>query len=147
MSVVIVCLPAKVRRQVTWQRPGPRRHAIADLQQIDAANRSAVTEVEPPADGGAVAHHDCVLDIEPDRAVGGQLLPELKIGRIAFIAFMAFSIRLPVTSIRSIWIRTGTRLPGPGNVYIKRGLEFGAPVKVRASVEAQVLITSLEPER
>ncbi|WP_011581275.1 MULTISPECIES: MaoC family dehydratase [Chelativorans] len=41
----------------------------------------------------------------------------------------------------------GTRLPGPGNVYIKQTLEFRAPVTPRSAVKAQVCITRLEPER
>ncbi|MHA6691383.1 MaoC family dehydratase [Devosia sp. A449] len=41
----------------------------------------------------------------------------------------------------------GTRLPGPGNVYIKQTLEFRAPVRPGATVEAEVRITKLEPER
>lgn len=41
----------------------------------------------------------------------------------------------------------GTRLPGPGNVYIKQSLEFRAPVRAGARVEAEARITRIEPER
>lgn len=41
----------------------------------------------------------------------------------------------------------GTRLPGPGNVYIRQLLEFRAPVRPGSAVEATAIITKLEPER
>lgn len=41
----------------------------------------------------------------------------------------------------------GTRLPGPGNIYLKQTLEFQAPVKPGDVVTATVTIRELIPER
>lgn len=39
----------------------------------------------------------------------------------------------------------GTRLPGPGAIYIGQSLRFLAPVRVGAEVEASVEVVALEP--
>ncbi|MDR3095714.1 MAG: MaoC family dehydratase [Paraburkholderia sp.] len=41
----------------------------------------------------------------------------------------------------------GTRLPGPGNIYIKQTLEFRGPVRPGDAVTAEVRIARLEPEK
>lgn len=41
----------------------------------------------------------------------------------------------------------GTRLPGPGNIYIKQTLEFRAPVRPGDAVTAQVRVSRLEPAK
>jgi 3-hydroxybutyryl-CoA dehydratase len=41
----------------------------------------------------------------------------------------------------------GTRLPGPGAVYISQTLNFRAPVKIGDTVEVIVAVTRLIPER
>jgi 3-hydroxybutyryl-CoA dehydratase len=41
----------------------------------------------------------------------------------------------------------GTRLPGPGAVYISQSLHFRAPVKIDATVDATVTVAELIPER
>lgn len=41
----------------------------------------------------------------------------------------------------------GTKLPGPGCIYIKQALRFMAPVRVGDTVTARVTVTSLTPER
>jgi 3-hydroxybutyryl-CoA dehydratase len=41
----------------------------------------------------------------------------------------------------------GTRLPGPGAVYISQTLNFRAPVKIGDTVEVSVTVTDLIPER
>src|SRR5918996_985031 len=41
----------------------------------------------------------------------------------------------------------GTRLPGPGAVYISQTLNFRAPVKIGDTVEVTVTVTELIPER
>lgn len=41
----------------------------------------------------------------------------------------------------------GTRLPGPGTLYLDQTLRFVAPVKIGATVTAQVEIISLNTER
>jgi 3-hydroxybutyryl-CoA dehydratase len=41
----------------------------------------------------------------------------------------------------------GTRLPGPGAVYISQTLNFRAPVKIGDVVEVTVTVADLDPER
>ena len=41
----------------------------------------------------------------------------------------------------------GTRLPGPGAVYISQTLNFRAPVKIGDTVEVTVTVAELIPER
>jgi 3-hydroxybutyryl-CoA dehydratase len=41
----------------------------------------------------------------------------------------------------------GTRLPGPGAVYISQTLNFRAPVKIGDTVEVKVAVAELLPER
>ena len=41
----------------------------------------------------------------------------------------------------------GTRLPGPGAVYISQTLNFRAPVRIGDTVEVTVTVTELIPER
>jgi 3-hydroxybutyryl-CoA dehydratase len=41
----------------------------------------------------------------------------------------------------------GTRLPGPGAVYISQTLHFRAPVKIGDNVEVSVTVADLDPER
>src|SRR4030081_2681800 len=41
----------------------------------------------------------------------------------------------------------GTRLPGPGAVYISQTLNFRAPVKIGDTVEGEVTVAALMPEK
>jgi 3-hydroxybutyryl-CoA dehydratase len=41
----------------------------------------------------------------------------------------------------------GTRLPGPGTLYMRQSLRFAAPVKIGATVHATVTVTALNPEK
>src|SRR5215813_3634586 len=41
----------------------------------------------------------------------------------------------------------GTRLPGPGAVYVSQTLNFRAPVRIGDTVEVTVTVAELEPER
>ncbi len=41
----------------------------------------------------------------------------------------------------------GTRLPGPGSIYMSQTLRFRGPVKIGATVTATVEITALNPEK
>ena len=41
----------------------------------------------------------------------------------------------------------GTRLPGPGTVYLAQTLRFRAPVKIGDTVTAEVEVTALDPGR
>ena len=39
------------------------------------------------------------------------------------------------------------RLPGPGAIYVSQTLNFRAPVKIGDTVEVEVVVAELEPER
>ncbi len=41
----------------------------------------------------------------------------------------------------------GTRLPGPGSIYMRQGLRFLAPVRIGDTVRATVEVISLNPEK
>jgi 3-hydroxybutyryl-CoA dehydratase len=41
----------------------------------------------------------------------------------------------------------GTRLPGPGTIYLAQNLRFRAPVRIGATVTATVEVTALDPDR
>jgi 3-hydroxybutyryl-CoA dehydratase len=41
----------------------------------------------------------------------------------------------------------GTRLPGPGTIYLSQSLRFTAPVKIGQTVRATVTVTALNPEK
>jgi len=41
----------------------------------------------------------------------------------------------------------GTRLPGPGSIYVSQSLRFRRPVRLGAQVETSVTIAALDPER
>jgi len=41
----------------------------------------------------------------------------------------------------------GTRLPGPGTVYLGQSLKFRAPVKIGETVTATVKVTALDPAK
>ena len=41
----------------------------------------------------------------------------------------------------------GTKLPGPGSIYVNQSLKFKAPVKIGATVTATVTVTGKVPEK
>ncbi len=41
----------------------------------------------------------------------------------------------------------GTKLPGPGAIYMRQSLRFAAPVKIGQTVKATVEVISLNPEK
>jgi 3-hydroxybutyryl-CoA dehydratase len=41
----------------------------------------------------------------------------------------------------------GTRLPGPGTLYMRQTLRFAAPVKIGDTVKATATITALNPDK
>jgi len=41
----------------------------------------------------------------------------------------------------------GTKLPGPGTLYMRQSLRFAAPVKIGATVRATATVTALNPEK
>lgn len=41
----------------------------------------------------------------------------------------------------------GTKLPGPGAVYMRQSLRFAAPVKIGQTVKATVEVVSLNPDK
>lgn len=41
----------------------------------------------------------------------------------------------------------GTRMPGPGAIYVSQSMRFKAPVRINDTVKATVTITSIDTER
>ncbi len=41
----------------------------------------------------------------------------------------------------------GTRLPGPGSIYMRQSLRFAGPVKIGDTVQATVEVTALNPDK
>lgn len=66
-----------------------------------------------------------------------------------FAASTMFGGRIAHGMLSAAFISTvfGTRLPGPGCIYLSQTLKFKAPVKVGDTVVARVTLTSLKPEK
>jgi len=61
----------------------------------------------------------------------------------------AFKGRIAHGMLSACFITTvlGTRLPGPGCIYLSQNLRFKAPVRIGDTVTATVTITGIVPER
>lgn len=63
-----------------------------------------------------------------------------------FAAASVFKERVAHGMLSASLISTvlGTRLPGPGSIYLNQSLRFRAPVRIGATVTAKVTITALD---
>jgi 3-hydroxybutyryl-CoA dehydratase len=50
-------------------------------------------------------------------------------------------------SVGFISAAIGTRLPGPGSIYLSQSLKFRAPVRAGDTVTARVTVSEIVPER
>ena len=66
-----------------------------------------------------------------------------------FAAETMFKGRIAHGMLSAAFISTviGTKLPGPGCIYVSQSLKFKAPVRVNDTVTARVTITKLVPEK
>ena len=66
-----------------------------------------------------------------------------------FASETMFEGRIAHGMISAAFISTviGTKLPGPGCIYVGQSLKFKAPVRVNDTVTARVTITKLVPEK
>jgi len=66
-----------------------------------------------------------------------------------FAATTRFGTRIAHGMLSASFISAvlGTKLPGPGCIYLSQSLKFLAPVKIGDSVVAQVTVTELRPEK
>jgi 3-hydroxybutyryl-CoA dehydratase len=66
-----------------------------------------------------------------------------------FAARTMFSGRIAHGMLTAAFISTviGTRLPGPGAIYVGQTLRFKAPVRVGDTVSARATVTALVPEK
>jgi 3-hydroxybutyryl-CoA dehydratase len=66
-----------------------------------------------------------------------------------FAASSMFGERIAHGMLSAAYISTvfGTRLPGPGCIYLSQTLKFKAPVKVGDTVVARVTVTEMIPEK
>lgn len=67
----------------------------------------------------------------------------------AFARETMFKGRIAHGMLSAAFISTvfGTRLPGPGCIYISQALRFKAPVRIGDTVTARVEVTELNPEK
>jgi 3-hydroxybutyryl-CoA dehydratase len=67
----------------------------------------------------------------------------------AYAQTTAFKTRIAHGMLSAIYISAllGTKLPGPGAIYLTQSLSFRRPVKIGDTVEAEVEVTALEPEK
>ena len=67
----------------------------------------------------------------------------------AFAAATPFKGRIAHGMLGAILISTvlGTRLPGPGCIYVAQDLRFKAPVRIGDTVVAKVTVTEIVPEK
>lgn len=66
-----------------------------------------------------------------------------------FAASTPFKGRIAHGILSASYISTviGTKLPGPGTIYLSQSLKFKAPVRVGDTVLARVTVSALEPEK
>jgi 3-hydroxybutyryl-CoA dehydratase len=66
-----------------------------------------------------------------------------------FASATMFSGRIVHGMLTASYISTliGTRLPGPGVIYVSQSLRFKAPVRIGDTIEARATITELAPEK
>ena len=66
-----------------------------------------------------------------------------------FAASTPFKGRIAHGILSAAYISTviGTKLPGPGTIYLSQSLKFKAPVRVGDTVLARVTVSALEPEK
>jgi len=66
-----------------------------------------------------------------------------------FAASTPFKGRIAHGILSAAYISTviGTKLPGPGTIYLSQNLKFKAPVRVGDTVLARVTVSALEPEK
>lgn len=86
-------------------------------------------------------------DIEAFAAVSGDDNPVHL--DAAFAATTPFKERIAHGMLSASYISAiiGTRLPGPGAIYISQTLAFKRPVKINDAVTTRVEITALNPEK
>jgi 3-hydroxybutyryl-CoA dehydratase len=67
----------------------------------------------------------------------------------AYAATTPFKTRIAHGMLTASYISAllGTRLPGPGAIYLSQTLTFKRPVKIGDEVEAEVEIIALDPEK
>ena len=66
-----------------------------------------------------------------------------------FAASTMFAGRIAHGMLSASYVSTvfGTRLPGPGCIYVSQSLRFKAPVRVGDTVVARVTVTALDPDK
>lgn len=67
----------------------------------------------------------------------------------AYAAASPFKGRIAHGILTASYLSTvfGTRLPGPGCIYVTQTLKFKAPVRIGDEVTAKVVVTGLVPEK
>jgi len=95
----------------------------------------------------AVARTVSEADILAFAGVSGDTNPVHLDGE--FAAASMFGQRIAHGMLSAAFISTvfGTKLPGPGSIYLSQSLKFKAPVKIGDTVVARVTVKELVPEK
>jgi 3-hydroxybutyryl-CoA dehydratase len=110
----------------------PRGHFFEDLSVGDSANLAkTITEADILL-YSAVSMDTNPLHLDAEAAKRGPFGERIAHGMLA--AGLISGV-------------LGTKLPGPGAIYMRQSLRFAAPVKIGQTVKATVEVISLNPEK
>ena len=112
----------------------------------DPAGGYYIEDLEPGMTA-TYAREVTAADIEQFAAVSGDDNP-VHLDE-AYAAATSFGGRIAHGMLTASYISTviGTRLPGPGTIYIGQTLRFRAPVRIGQTVEACITVERIEPGR
>ncbi len=96
---------------------------------------------------GAYAHTVTEADILMFAGVSGDTNPVHLNEELAVASMFGGRIAHGMLSASYISTVFGTRLPGPGCIYLSQTLKFKAPVRIGDTVVARVTVKALTPEK
>lgn len=95
----------------------------------------------------AMARTVSEADILMFAGVSGDTNPVHLDGEFAAASMFGGRIAHGMLSAGYISAVLGTKLPGPGAIYVSQTMKFKAPVKIGDTVRAEATITELNPEK
>ena len=110
----------------------PLLHGAAQIP-VEGDGRSAL------AKGLAVLRRGDIVGVFPEGTRGGGTAEQVH-GGAAWLAVQSGAPIIPTALL-------GTRLPGPGAVYMSQSLRFTAPVRIGVTVHAMAEVIELIPEK
>lgn len=115
--------------------PGPQHPAGYCLEDLSVGMSATWSRTVSEAD--IVAYADLAGDTNPVHLDAAYAATTRFHGRIAHGMLSAGFIATVL----------GTRLPGPGSIYVSQSLRFRAPVRIGDTVVSRVTISAIQPER